>query len=283
VDDMKNRKVIINACLTGMVPTKELNVNTPILQGEIIDCALKCADLGASMIHLHARDENGKPTWRKEVYAEIIQGIRKVNKDLILIVSTSGRDWKEFEKRSECLELEGNAKPDMASLTLGSMNFISQESVNSPEMIERLALKMKEKKIKPEIEIFELGMIHKAKYLMQKGIINDNCPYLNILMGSLGTAPLDAVSLGAMMHLLPNNAIWGVAGIGAYQLDANILGIALGGGVRVGLEDNIYFDREKKILASNEMLVLRIAKIVTEMNLEIATSTEAREILKLNK
>ena len=273
---------MINLCLTGMIPTKEMNPHTPISPEEIITCALECADLGASMIHIHARDEkSGKPTWDKNIYAEIISGIRAKNKDLVLCVSTSGRDWKEFEKRSVCLELEGELKPDMASLTLGSMNFISQESVNSPQMIERLATTMKERGIKPEIEIFELGMVHKAKYLMTKDVINDSSPYFNILFGSLGTTPLDAVSAGAMMHMLPENAVWGFAGIGAYQLDANILGIALGGHVRVGLEDNIFFDREKKVLASNEMLVERVARIIRTMELEIATPQDARTILGL--
>lgn len=280
---MNRRKVIINACLTGMVPTKELNPHTPISPEEIITCALHCADLGASIIHLHARGTDEKPTWKKEVYAEIIRGIRKVNPDLILVVSTSGRNWSEFEKRSECLELDGDLKPDMASLTLGSMNFINQESVNSPEMIEKLALKMQEKNIKPEIEIFEPGMLHKANYLISKGIIKDENPYFNILLGSLGTAPLDAASFTAVQYLLPENAVWSVAGIGAYQLDANVMGLSLGGGVRIGLEDNVYFDREKQKLASNEELIGRIAGIIKTMGLEIASPVEAREMLNLAK
>lgn len=275
------RKVIINLCLTGMIPTKVMNPHTPISPEEIITCALQCADIGASMIHIHARDKNGKPTWDKNVYAEIISGIRKKNKDLILCVSTSGRDWKEFEKRSECLTLEGASKPDMASLTVGSMNFINQESVNSPQMIEQLAMMMKNCDIKPEIEVFEPGMIHKVNYLIKKGVIDQNNPYFNILSGSLGTVPLDGVSFGAMTHLLPEDAVWGSAGIGSFQLDANILGVALGGHVRVGLEDNIFFDREKKILASNEMLVERMVKIIRTMELEIATPKDARKMLGL--
>lgn len=280
---MKKRKVIINACLTGMIPTKELNPSTPVSPEEIIKSALKCASLGASIVHLHTRDESGKPTWKKEIYAKIIEGIRKANKNLILCVSTSGRNWKEFEKRSECLELSGDLKPDMGTLTVGSMNFINQESVNSPEMIEKLALKMKEKNIKPELEIFESGMVHKANYLIAKGIIADPAPYFNLFLGSLGTAPLDATSFAAMLNLLPKNAVWSAAGVGMFQLDANILGLSLGGGVRTGLEDNIYFDREKKVLASNESLVERIARIIEKMGLEIAEPGEAREMLNLDK
>ena len=280
---MIKRKVIINACLTGMVPTKKLNPNTPISPEEIIHSALKCAGLGASMIHLHARDENGKPTWKKEVYARIIEGIRRINKDLVICISTSGRNWKEFEKRSECLELNGDLKPDMATLTVGSMNFINQESVNSPEIMEKLALKMKETGIKPELEIFEPGMIHKANYLIGKGIVADAAPYFNLFLGSLGTAPLDATSFAAMYNLLPDNAVWSVAGIGMFQTDANILGLSMGGGIRTGLEDNIYFDREKKVLASNESLIERMAGIIKKMGLEIATPGETRKMLNLDK
>ena len=276
------RKIIINLCLTGMVPTKELNPNTPITPDEIVDCTLKCADLGASIIHIHPRDENGQPTWKKEIFADIIGKIRSKNKELVLCVTTSGRNWNEFEKRSECLELEGILKPDMASLTLGSMNFIRQESVNSPEMIEKLALKMKEQNIKPEIEIFEPGMLHKANYLIEKGIIENDNPYFNILLGSLGTSPIDPTVFASIYNLLPANAVWALAGIGDFQLRSNILGLIFGGNVRVGLEDNIFFNREEKKLASNENLVKRISEIIKLMGLEIATPKETREILNLN-
>jgi len=161
----KKRKVIINLCPTGMVPTKEQNPFLPVSPKEIINTALTCAKLGVSIIHLHPRDEDGNPTWRKEVFAEIISGIREKNDEIVINTTTSGRNWNEFEKRSECLELEGDLKPDMASLTVGSLNFINQESLNSPSMIERLANKMREKNIKPELEVFEPGMVHKAKYL----------------------------------------------------------------------------------------------------------------------
>jgi 3-keto-5-aminohexanoate cleavage enzyme len=277
------RRVIINACLTGMIPTKALNPNTPVSPDEIIQCALDCAKLGASIIHLHARDENGKPTWKKEVYAEIIEGVRRKNRRLILCVSTSGRDWNEYEKRSDCLDLEGELRPDMASLTLGSMNFINQECVNSPGMIEKLALKMKEKNIKPEIEIFEPGMINKANYLIGKGIIDGNAPCFNIFLGSLGTSPLHPATFAAMHSLMPENAVWCMAGIGAFQMDTNVLSLTFGGNVRVGLEDNLYLDREKKELASNERLVERMVDIVKKMDLGIATPDEAIKILEIKK
>lgn len=273
------RKVIINLALTGMVPTRKMTPYVPLTPKQIITTAISCAKLGASVIHIHPRDEGGKPTWKAKYFAEIITGIREKNDQIIINTTTSGRLWSEFEKRSQCLDLQGDLKPDLASLTVGSMNFISEESVNSPSMIERLALKMKERGIKPELEVFEPGMVHKANYLIKKGIIGSKKPYFNILLGSLGTSPLEASAFAACRTLLPEGAIWSVAGIGVYQLDANAVGLAFGGHIRVGLEDNIYFDREKKELASNERLVERIASIIEKMGLEVATPKQARKML----
>lgn len=273
------QKVIINLCPTGMVGVKSDNPNIPITPDEIIADVLACADLGVSIAHIHAREENGKPSWRKEIFAEIIAGIREKNDSIILNTTTSGRDWGEFEKRSDCLDLSGDLKPDMASLTIGSMNFIKSASINEPDMIERLAIKMKEKGIKPELEVFEPGMVNKANYLIQKGIIDSNSPYFNILLGSLGTSPLTPISLASFISQLPQGAVWSLAGIGNYQLDANLAAISFGGGVRIGLEDNNYLDREKNVLATNVALVERITKFIRDAGLEIATPQEARVIL----
>lgn len=277
------KKVIINLCPTGMVGTKKDNTNIPITPDEIIKDAIECAKQGASIIHLHARDKDGQPTWKKEVFAEIISGIRDYDKNLVLVATTSGRNWIDFERRSEVLELAGDLKPDMASLTMGSMNFIKTASMNSPEMIEKLAIKMREKNIKPELEVFEPGMLHKTNYLIEKGIIPNESPYINILLGSLGTSPLHPVSIGSFLALMPANAVWAMAGVGSYQLDSNVAALSLGGNVRLGLEDNSYFDRRKNILASNKQLVKRIADIIKLMGLEIATPSEARSMLAIHQ
>ncbi len=158
-----NNKFILNFTPTGMIPTKELNPHVPITIDEIIEDVLKVADLGISMVHLHARDPvTGMPIYKKEIYGEIIKGIRKKNRDIILCVSTSGRNFKTFEKRSECLDLKNDLKPDFASLTLSSVNFNKQASMNAPDMIKKLAKKMLNQKIKPELEVFDLGMINYA-------------------------------------------------------------------------------------------------------------------------
>ncbi len=264
-----------------MVSSKQANPRKPVTASEIIKSSLACVKLGASIIHIHPRDENGNPTWKKEEFGKIIDGIRSQNDKVILNATTSGRAWSDFERRSECLDLKGDLKPDMASLTVGSMNFISTASVNPPDIIEQLASKMQEKGIKPELEVFEPGMLHKANYLIEKGIIKDSHPYFNILLGSLGTSPLHPVVFSSFYSLLPANAVWSIAGVGQYQLDANVMSMSMGGGVRVGLEDNQYFDRGKSIMASNEMLVSRIVKIAKLMQLDIATPAEARVMLGL--
>ena len=227
-----------------MIPTKKDNHHTPVSVSEIIEDVLKCAKLGASMVHLHARDENEKPTYKKEIYAELIAGIREQNDEIILGVSTSGRDFKEFAQRSECIELTGNLKPDMASLTLSSLNFNKQESINSPEMIVKLATKIDEKNIKPELEVFDSGMINYSKYLISKGIIKPPF-YYNILLGNIACAQATPLSIGLLSSELPQDSIWCLAGIGNFQLRSNVMGIMFGHGVRIGMEDNFWYDEER--------------------------------------
>ena len=276
---MKN-KIIINFTPTGMIPTKQDNKHTPVFVDEIIEDVLKCARLGASIIHLHARDENQKPTYKKEIYAKLIEGIREQNEDLILGVSTSGRDFKEFHQRSECLELKGKLKPDMASLTLSSLNFNKQESMNSPEMIVKLATRMNENSIKPELEVFDSGMINYSKYLISKGIIKPPF-YYNILLGNIACAQATPISLGHLTSEFPEKAIWCLAGIGNFQLKANVMGILFGHGVRIGMEDNFWYDEERTKLATNYELVKRIVDLANILEKDIYNPKEVRELLNL--
>lgn len=275
---MKN-KFIFNFTPTGMIPTKEMNPHVPIRPDEIINQVLEATDYGVNMVHLHARDQDdGKPTYRKETYAEIINGIRKKNKDIILCVSTSGRNFSEFGKRSECLELSGKLKPDFGSLTLSSLNFNRQASINAPDIIQALAQKMLDNKIRPELEAFDLGMINYAKYLIKKNLIQPPY-YFNLILGNIACAQANMLSLGLMIKELPDNTIWSVGGIGNWQLKMNAMAIMEGGGVRVGLEDNIYFDEDRKHLATNLDLVKRIADIAKTLGKEPYSLKETREIL----
>lgn len=168
---MQFDKLIINAALTGMVPTKQDNPNVPVTPAEIVADARRCRDAGASIVHIHARDEHGQPTYHKEVFAEIIAGIRQSCPELLISVTTSGRVHREFAQRADVLTLEGALKPDFASLTLGSMNFPNQASANAPEMIRDLATAMNHRGIVPELELFELGMVDYAKYLIDHVVL----------------------------------------------------------------------------------------------------------------
>ena len=264
-----------------MIPTKEMTPYVPILPDEIIDDVLSVADLGVTMVHLHARDSaTGEPTYKKEVYEEIIRGIRQKEKDLILCVSTSGRNFHEFEKRSDCLNLGGELKPDFASLTLSSLNFNKQVSINSPQMIQDLAKKMLERGIRPELEAFDLGMINYARYLTHKGLLQPPY-YFNLILGNVACAQADMLHLGLMIKELPEGSIWSVGGVGDYQLRMNALAIVAGGGVRVGLEDNIWYDTERTRLATNRDLLERIVSIGKALGQEPFRPKEVRELLKL--
>lgn len=274
--------LIINFTPTGMIPTKEMTPHVPVSVNEIIEDVHRAIEIGITMVHLHARDEiTGKPTYESEIYGKIIDGIRKYSKELIIGVSLSGRGIKEFEHRASPLQLEGNVKPDMGSLTLSSLNFNKTESVNSPEMIQKLALEMKNKGILPELEAFDAGMINYAKYLISKGLLN--APhYFNLLLGNIACAQADLLHAGLMIRDLPENSYWSLAGIGNTQLFMNSVAIAANGGVRVGLEDNIFFDKYRKKLAKNSDLLNRIHELAVANEREIMSPSELRKILNLN-
>jgi 3-keto-5-aminohexanoate cleavage enzyme len=275
------RDLIINFTPTGMIPTKDITPRVPVAPGEVVEQVLEVSEMGVNMVHLHAREpETGLPTYKKEVYAEITSGVRAKNKDLVISVSTSGRNFFEFEKRSEVLDLEGELKPDLASLTLSSLNFNKQASVNSPEMIQALARKMLEKGIRPELEVFDLGMINYAKYLIKKGWIKPPY-YFNLILGNIACAQANMLSLGLMISELPPGAIWSVGGVGDSQLRMNAMAIVAGGGVRVGLEDNIWYDEARTRLASNRDLVDRVLDIANAMGRQPFAQKTIREHLGL--
>ena len=275
-------KLVINFTPTGMVPTKSMTSEVPISVDEIVETVLDCAELGVSIVHLHARDSEGRPTPDPEVFAEIIRRIRHQRRDLILCVTTSGRTHPSLEDRAAVLDLDGECKPDMASLTLGSMNFARTASINSPETIQALARRMLERGIRPELEVFEAGMINYGKYLMKKGLLQPP-GYFNLLLGNIATAQADEPTLDLMLGALPEGAVWALAGIGDCQQRVHRWALQRGGHVRVGLEDNIYFDEERTQLASNRMQVQRIVELAEELGRKISTPDETRSLLDLER
>jgi uncharacterized protein (DUF849 family) len=275
--------LIIDFTPTGMIPTRTLTRHVPISSSEIIEDVHSAWELGITKVHLHARDsQTENPTYKKEVYAEIIEGIRKFAPVLVICVSLSGRTFNKFEERSEALDLEGFLKPDMGSLTLSSLNFNKIASINSPDMIQDLSAKMKKLGIVPELEAFDAGMINFAKYLIKKGLLTPPY-YFNLLLGNIACAQADILHAGIMIRDLPENSIWSLAGIGEYQLMMNSVAIAIGGGVRVGLEDNIWYDSSRRKLASNGDLIKRIHVLAEANNRKIMTSEEFRRKMNLER
>jgi uncharacterized protein (DUF849 family) len=273
--------LIINFCPTGMVPTKAMTPHVPISPAEVIEDACRAVELGASILHLHARDEHGVPTYHARIYEEMILGIRSHCPDAILCVSCSGRNFPELEKRSEVLGLSGAARPDLASLTMTSLDFPTGPSVNAPDMVLALAEKMTTNGIKPEIECFDFGMVSAANLLIGRGQLGP-APYLfNLLLGSRYSVPATARHLSNLLVDLPARAVWAAAGIGLFQLPMNTLAIAMGGHCRVGIEDNIYLDFGRRELASNAALVERVAGISRAFGRPVASPAQARGLLGL--
>jgi uncharacterized protein (DUF849 family) len=231
--------------------------HVPLSVAEIVNEVREARELGITLVHLHARDDSGKPTHDPAVYGALIGQIRSFAPELVICVSLSGRNDPNLSSRVAPLSLTGALKPDMGSLTLGSLNFPTQASCNAPEMIRELASTMLSRGILPELEIFDLGMAHYASYMVAKGLLGGP-HYANIMLGNLSSAQLDAGHLGLLLRDLPGNTTWALGGLGRFQLPANQMGIALGGGVRVGLEDNRYWNSDSRSLTTNLALLKRV-------------------------
>lgn len=252
-----SNKIIVNFCPTGMVPTKEMTPFVPISTNEIIEQTHEASELGITIAHLHVRDEYGLPTYKKTSYFKIFEGIKKHCPELIICGSSSGRSCSEFEKRSEVIEL----KPDMCSLTLSSLNFINQASMNAPDMIKDLAIKMKAYGVVPELECFDLGMINYGKYLIDKGIV-EGPNYWNLIFGNIAGMQANMDQINLALNQIPKEDYVGLGGLGKDQLKVNSVAIAMGYGVRIGLEDNIWWDGKNSRLCSNLELVKRIHQLI---------------------
>lgn len=271
-------KLIIKSALTGMIPTKDQTSYVPITPEEIAKDADKVIKAGVTVLHIHARDNEGKPTHKAEVFKEIFDLIYEKHPDIIICATTSGRVTPQVEHRAEVLSLN----PEMASLTVGSMNFPQYASVNSPDIIKKLASIMKEKNILPELEVFESGFINYANYLSRKGYLKEPL-HFNMLLGSLGAIPANLRDLTYLVDSLPEGATWSATGIGRFQTQINVGAILMGGHVRVGIEDSIYYHYPTKELATNENLVKRIVRLAKDIGRDIATIKDARRILNLEE
>jgi 3-keto-5-aminohexanoate cleavage enzyme len=274
--------LIVNLAPTGMVPTRQLSAKVPLQPKEIVRDVVNAANLGITMVHLHARDEQDKPSHLKEIYAQIIGGIREQHPDLIIGVSCSGREVGGFEERSDVLNLSNDLQPDMASLTLSSMNFAKQASINSPDMIRRLLDRMLEKNILPEFEIFDLGMVNYACYLVDSAHMTGPF-YANIMLGNIAGAQANFSSIAAITSNLSDRFIWGLGGMGTSQIAVSALATVTAPAVRVGLEDNLWMDRRREQPASNQEMVERIHNLASQVDRLIMKPNDLRTLLNLKK
>lgn len=270
-------KLIITVAVTGAEVTKAQQPNLPITPEEIAEEVYKSWKAGASIAHIHARMPDGTPTQSKEVYAEIKRKIREKGCDIILQFSTGGAVWHKPEERIQCLD----AEPEMATLSAGSCNFGEDVFMNTPSFMELLAIRMKEKGIKPEIEIFEPGMVENALRLVKKGLLELPL-HFDFVLGVPGAMSGNIEDLVFLVNKLPKGCTWSVAGIGKYELPLAVHAILMGGHVRVGFEDNIYY-KKGELATSNAQLVERIVRIAKEVGREIATPDEARKMLGIRR
>jgi len=231
------RPMVINVAMTGAVPGKRDNPNVPLTPEEIAADAIACAEAGASVVHLHVRDEDGSPVHRRDLYERAMGPIRDKVPELIVCVTTSSRVDPDPRHRMIGLDLDPELRPDLGSLTLGSFNFPKVISANPPDQIVALLEHMGEQGIRPELEVFELGMVNTLHVLRDRGLIPDP-PIVNILLGSSGSAPAFIGDLGHIVERLPSNAEWAAAGIGIFQRPITLAAAAMDGNVRTGLEDN---------------------------------------------
>ena len=247
---------------------KESVPSVPISAQEIVEEVHAAYELGITMAHLHARKSDGTPSSEAADYAPIIEGVRTHCPDLIICASLSGRTVSDPGARAEVLSL----KPDMGSLTLSSLNFVKQASVNAPATIMELTRLMNESGARPELEVFDLGMVNYLNYLVNKGMIEAPF-YVNLIVGNIAGAQLNAAHLAALERELPKGSLIALGGIGQQQLDAHLMAMGLGWGVRVGLEDNIHFDRKRQNVATNMELLKRIHEMAELAQRELMPAT----------
>jgi 3-keto-5-aminohexanoate cleavage enzyme len=272
-------KVIITVALTGALVSKANNPNIPEQPDEIAASAYDCYNEGAAIMHIHARDKDGKTTGSADVFRDIHEKMRR-KCDVIIQDSTGGGSNLTIEQRTECLD----AHPEMASLNMGTMVRTIGEGAGTPFMntrtdIEGLVTRMNQFGVKPEMEVYNLSMLQEVNIIIKKGLIQKPY-YVNLILGMVYEGALEAnlTYLSTYLQYLHPDAMFNTLGVGGAQTTYGTMGMIMGGAVRVGMEDNIYY-RKGELATSNAQLVARIVRIARELGKEPATPEEARQIL----
>ena len=270
-------KTIITAALTGAVTPKAKAPALPITPAEIAEDGIRCWKAGASVLHLHMRDDEGRGTMDKEKFKETVNILRG-ECDAVLNLTTSGELGVDDDRRmAHVIEL----KPELATFDCGTLNTGDGIFENSQAFLEKLAKVMNDNGVKPEVEVMDIGMMNACKWFADKGILTKPVHYQFVLGFGLFGAPATPQNLCYMVDKLPEGSTWSAFGTGTAHLPILYTALALGGNVRVGLEDNIWY--QKGVPATNEMLVSRAARLIKEFGSEVATPDDAREILGLKK
>jgi len=270
-------KLIITIAPTGNVPTRDLTPHAVLTNEEIVADLVKCQELGASVAHVHVRDENLLPTSERARYEDLLLKMDAAGLDLVRQVSTGARGGENtVEWRGQMLDIP---QAEMASLSTGSSNFPTSPNINSPVLIKELAMKMRDNNLKPEVEVFDVSMIAQAVHLQKKGVIPEGPIQFNFVLNVPGSLPATPKNLMFLVDSLPEGATWTVSGIGKSQIQMITMAIAMGGHVRTGLEDVIVYDYKTGEKATNAQLIERVVNIAKAVGREIATPEEAREIL----
>jgi 3-keto-5-aminohexanoate cleavage enzyme len=273
-----SKPMVITAAMVGAETTREQTPYLPITAEEIAEDAVRCREAGAAMVHLHVRTPDGKPSQDAELFRAAIRAIRK-RTDILVQVSTGGAVGMGVDERCGGLTLTGADRPDMATLTTGTVNFGEEVFWNPRPLVRDIAKRIKELGLKPELECFDVGMIDEANMLAKEGLVQQPAHY-DFVLGVPGALAAREAALDFMISSLPEGSSWTVAAVGRHQLPFVDLAAVKGGNARVGLEDNIYVS--KGVLAKgNWELVAEAAKRAKAKGRTLATPEEARKILRL--
>ena len=267
--------LILTAAITGAETTKKMNPALPVTPEEQARAAAECVNAGAAVIHLHVRDEGEKASQSLSDFKSAIEAIRAAcNPCPIIQVSTGGAVGAPMAERIEPIV---KMKPEMASLNIASMNFGDDIFLNAPADVRKLAAHMKELGVIPEVEVYDAGHIGIARRLLKEGLLSHPIHY-QFVLGVPGGLSGEAQNLAFMARSIDPQDSWAVAGVGRYQLPCAVMAVVMGGHVRVGFEDNVYY--HKGVLAkSNAELVARVKRIADECGRPVASPEEARKML----
>lgn len=271
------KKVIVTAALTGAVTTKADNPNLPTQPDEIAASAIGCYEAGASAVHIHVRDDDDSASMRYDKFEEAVKLIRKENCPVIINLTSSGGQGFSWEERIRPFK---ELKPELASFDAGTMNWLnSVVFMNEPKFLELCGKEMIAAGVKPEIEVFDIGMLNTAKYYIKQGIIAEPA-HFQLCLGAPGGMEATTENLVYLVNHLPENCTWSAFGIGRGANEVMMSALALGGNIRVGLEDNVYYNAGQ-LAASNEQFVERVKRLACEIGKTVASPDEARVILGL--